>query len=99
MNAIADNSELVVFAGTVLPALFLVFRYLLKLQLSGEDLWERRTHMQGDTIIEQQQLIKDLKQLEKDCKERDTAALKKIRALEAEVIKLQNQVAVLSAKS
>lgn len=98
MTALSDNSELVVFAGTVLPALLLIFRYLLKMQLSGEDIYERRAHMQGDMIAEQQQLILDLKQLEADCKERDAAALKRIRELESEVGRLQNQVATLLAK-
>lgn len=95
MNAGSNNSELVVFAGTVVPALFLVFRFLLKLQLSGEDLYERRAHMQNETITEQQQLILDLKKLERDCKERDASAMKRIRELESEVFKLKQQLKAL----
>lgn len=99
MNAIGNNSELVVFAVSVVPALVLVFRFLLKLQVSGEDIYERRQSMQSATIEEQENIIKELRVLKDACERRDEEARKLIYSLTVEVAKLKEQVIQLELRS
>lgn len=98
MSGIRDNAELAVFAGTVIPALFLVFRFLLKLQISGEDIYERRQHTQSATIDEQDKIIKELKILKDACERRDEEARKLIHTLTIELAELKEQVIQLELR-
>jgi hypothetical protein len=99
MSGIGNNSELVVFAGTVIPALFLVFRFLLKLQISGEDIYEKSQNFQSETIVEQYKIIRDLKALKDACEKRDEGARELIDSLTKELAELKAQVIQLELKA
>ena len=98
MSALGNNSEVIVFGVSVVPIMVLVFRFLLKLQLSCEDIYERRQHTQSATIEEQEKLIAALKLLQKECLQRDEAAQLRIDGLVKELVKLRKLVEKLQVK-